>query len=160
MRYSTNSVLEAVKGQVEKVASDYIESVFIFDGPLQTAINSHLGQPTTQGMNTFAFIAFSDELPLDISASGAPLTTGLYIDINVVVRATGRTRYVQDLQRLYDAVDCVAQDVFCLGCDNLHPDYKSVIVRTQFERRQRLTTEGDIFAHVVRIMVKPKDTSA
>lgn len=154
LRYSTNNVLEAVKGQIEKVASDYIEHVYIYDGSLQQAIDSHLSQGAANQMKTFAFIAVSDESPLQLAASGMPLQTGLFIDINVIAIASGRSRYAEDLRRLLDAVDCVAQEVFCNSCDKLSQDYRDIIKKTQFERRQRLTVEDPVLAHVVRIMVK------
>lgn len=147
-------MISAVRGQVERSASDYLDAVFLYDGPLQTAIQTHLSQSVLDKMNTFAFIAFSDEQPITLAASGLPLQTGLYLDINVLVRSQGVSHYEDDLERLFDAVDCVAQESFCNSCSGLSQEYKDIILKTEFVSRQRIDTFEILLGHVVRIMVK------
>ena len=146
--YSTNNVLEAVKGQIEKVAKEYFDAVLLFDGELSQAITSHVSQPVYGVMKTFAFVAISDHVPDFSTGSGSELRPVINVDIHVVVRADGKGRYLGDRIRLLDAVDCVIQEVF--HCDNRDADYNNVIVSTKFESRQRQDTGEAVLSHIIR----------
>lgn len=141
-------MLLAIKGEIEKTGKRYFDGVFVYDGLLSQAVVSHLAQPVTSGMKTFAFVALSDHVPDFSTGSGSELRPLINVDINVVVKADGKLRYLADLQRMLDAVDCIIQEVF--HCDNRSGDYNNVIVATKFESRQRQDTGEAVLSHLIR----------
>ena len=136
---------------------DSVGGVFIFDGNITEALTAHVGQPVYARMSSFIFFGLSDHIATATSGTGNPLRTEILIDVYVVVRASGASRYLTDRERLNDICDIVIQDTFCGDCTALGDNYRANINATSFDSRSRRDTGDAVLSHLIRYRVSPKD---
>lgn len=147
---STNSVFEAVKGQVSQEV-DSLDDIVIFDGPLSRAIEEHFA--SVSGGSRFAFITLADGAADAISGYGLPVREGLLVDIYLVFRIQGRGGYDQTRQDMWDAADTIIHDAFRI--DKRSAESKKVLAGTQFVARVRQLPGGDMLSQLIRFIITP-----
>lgn len=155
MAFRTYNILEAIKSQIEVGAGSLVDSVFVYDGTLAAAIQSHLSQPVTANLARFVFVGLSDHVPTLTSGSGATIRSELVFDIYIVVRASGATRYTTDLARMLDIADCISQEVFCSDCGKMSPTYKSLVYTTRLDSQSRRDVSDGVLSHMLRYRITP-----
>lgn len=153
--YATSEVMDAIAGQVRDQLSAYLDDVVIFDGSLEDAVRAHMAQPTKAGLKTYLFMALSDDLPENVSGAGLPIRNSLAVDLYVIVRSDGRTKYTKDRERLYDVSDALMFSVF--DCPNRTTDYTARVAANIFGfRRRGAPADPSLMAHQVRFIFKPR----
>jgi len=151
---STNQVLDVIVGQLREQLDDIIDEVFIFDGLLQDAIVWHMN--TAKNAKTFLFVGMPGDEPEERAGTGLRLRSRISIDIYVVVRTSGKSRYEADLYRLFDASDAVVFTAF--EHSNLNSDFVDHIASMESPVRTREdTAEADgVLSHSVRFDCIPR----
>lgn len=149
---STNNVFEAIKGQLQKEAGDFVDDVIIFDGPLSVAIDEHFASARRGGR--FIFLTLSDATPDAVSGYGLPVREGLLVDIYTVFRVEGRGRYEKIREDFWDLSDKIVHDAFLLS--NRTADTKATVAGSQFVSRTRQQTGGDVMSHLIRFVITPQ----
>jgi|DEB0MinimDraft_6_1074348.scaffolds.fasta_scaffold130890_2 hypothetical protein len=131
---SSNHIFEAIAGQIDSQLSDKVGGVVIFDGDLTQAIEQHLNE---SGLgDTTIFVGMPESTAETLDGCGLPMREMLAVDVYVVVRAKGRSRYGIDRERLWDITDSVVNDVF--SCDNRTTLFRERVYGLQFVRRARM----------------------
>jgi hypothetical protein len=139
MSYTTlNNTMDAIKGQIENQLGSELDSVVIFDGDLPVAVEQHFN---TSGVGkSMVFIGAPTSAPDRLNGCGLPLRQDHLIDIYVVVRADGRTRYTSDRERLFDLSDAIVFDVF--ECANRTTDFTETVHGVEYVRSTRIEQVG------------------
>jgi len=151
--HSTQEVLDAVHGQVEKTLGDAVDSVVQFHGTLDQAIEYHFAQSAGTNIHTVVVISLADASGGRLSAAGIPLYLEEVVDIHVVSRGR-RGDYKGMSSRLIEAVDALTFDLF--DQDNKHPDLlEYVAAHTFVSRRPRPTNDPNAMAFLVTWNIRP-----
>jgi hypothetical protein len=148
---STNNVFEAVKGEIER-RIDGIDSCTIFDGTLQDALDQHFASRPSG--SRFVFIGLADASNESNSGYGVPVRETLLVDIYVVVRASGATRYTSDREAFWDISDAIVHDLFEFS--GRSSDAKSSFGGTNYLGRFRQPAGSDVMSHLIRWGIIPQ----
>jgi hypothetical protein len=131
---SSNDIFEVFAGQIDQHLRGSIDGVIIFDGDLSQAIEQRLNE---SGLgDTTVFVGLPESTAERLDGCGLPLRETIAVDVYIVVRAKGRSRYGADRERLWDITDKIVHDVFT--CDNRTPEFKEKVYGLKFQRRARM----------------------
>jgi hypothetical protein len=148
---SSNDVFDAVGGQIDRFFGGEVDSVVIFDGELWQAIEQRANESGIGDVTIF--IGMPQTTPERLDGCGLPLREDVEVDIYVIVRASGRSRYTASRELLWDITDQMVHSVFT--CTERSTDFKSVIMGWAFNRRIRMDANPDYLAHKVEFTAKP-----
>lgn len=152
---NTKDVFAAIKGQIEdQLVSDDIDSVIVFGGSLEDAVESHFGQSVKHTVKAAVFFGFSDDNSSTLSGSGQPLRQEMQLDFYVIIRARGRGKYAADHDRLLDISDKMMFDVF--NPENFTATMRARCPVMRFGGRRRIATGSLLMAHMLRFTATPK----
>ena len=152
--HSTQEVLDAIHGQVEKTLGDAADSVVQFHGTLDQAIDSHFGQSAGTGVHSFVLISLSEGTPGVVTGSGIPLYMEEIVNIHIVSRGR-RGDYKGMSSRLIEIADALTFDLF--DQDNKHQDVLDRVAAHNFvSRRARPTNDPNAMAFLVTWNIKPR----
>jgi len=147
----TNDVFDAIAGQIDRFFGGEVDSVIIFDGELDQAIEQRMNE---SGMGAVTiFIGMPQSTPNKLDGCGLPLREDIGVDIYVVARASGRSRYTADRELLWDVTDRLVHSAFT--CDERATDFTSAIHGWAFERRVRMASSPDYLSSRVEFTAKP-----
>ena len=107
---STNQVLDVIAGQLSEQLDDLVDEVRIFDGLLEDAISFHIARAKTA--KVFLFVGMPGDEPESTAGDGMRLRSAMAIDIYVVIRSQGKSRYDEDVYLLMDVSDAVVFTAF------------------------------------------------
>ena len=148
---SSNNVFSAISGQIDRFFGGEVDSVVIFDGNLSQAIEQRMNE---SGMGDVTiFIGMPQTTPERLDGCGLPLREDVEVDIYVIVRASGRSRYTAHRELLWDISDRLVHSTFT--CSERADDFKDLIIGFTFSRRVRMESNPDYLAHRVEFTAKP-----
>ena len=154
---STQEVLDAIQGQVEKTLGDSVDVVLQFHGNANQAISNHFGQGSGTNLSAVAFIAMSSGDSQAVSAAGIPVYINETIDVTVITRSR-RGDYKEAAARLVEMADALTFDLF--EQDYKHQDVKDCIAAHSFVGRRIITaTDPNIMACTVTWNIRPMRAS-
>jgi len=152
--HSTQEVLDAIHGQVEKTLGDAVDSVVQFHGTLDQAIDSHFGQSAGTGAHSIVVVSLTEGNAGIVTGSGIPLYMEEIVNIHVVTRGR-RGDYKGMSSRLIEIADALTFDLF--DQDNKHQDVLDRVAAHNFvSRRARPTNDPNAMAFLVTWNIKPR----
>lgn len=148
---SSNDIFEAFAGQLDSQLGDTVDGVVIFDGDLTQAVEQHLNE---SGLgDTTIFVGMPETTAENLDGCGLPMRETTAVDVYIIVRAKGRSRYGVDRERLWDISDKVVHEVFT--CSARTPLFRDRIYGLKFVRRSRLQAQTpDLLATRVEFTVE------
>jgi len=152
--YATSNVMEAIAGQIRDQLGGYVDDIVIFDGSVEQAVSDHFEQPSKSRLKGVIMLTLSEDVPDSLSGAGLPIRNGLMVDILVLVRSDGKSRYTKDRERLYGLSDALMYTTF--DCPNRRQEYTDRVAANNFQFRRRAAAGGDLMAHLVRFIFKPR----
>jgi len=151
--HSTQEVLDAIHGQVEKTLGDAVDSVVQFHGTLDQAIEYHFAQSAGTNLHDVVVISLANADGGRLSASGIPLYLEETVDIHVISRGR-RGDYKGMSTRIIEIVDALTFDLF--DQDKKHQDVLDrVAAHTFVSRRPRPTNDPNAMAFLVTWNIRP-----
>jgi hypothetical protein len=152
--HSTQEVLDAIHGQVEKTLGDAVDAVVQFHGTLDQAIDYHFAQSAGTNIHTVVVIGIADGNAGVVTGSGIPLYMEELVDIHVVSRGR-RGDYKGMSSRLIEIADALTFDLF--DQSNKHQDVLDRVAAHNFvSRRARPTNDPNAMAFLVTWNIKPR----
>lgn len=153
---STNQILDVIAGQLREQLDGLVDEVRLFDGMLYDAISYHMTQAKTS--RVFLFVGLPGDEPESQSGDGLRLRSAMAIDIHVIIRTTGKSRYDSDLYKLMDVSDAVVFTAF--EHSNRNAQFIDLIgsMKNPTRTRQNVAESSGVLAHQVRFTCIPQRT--
>ena len=153
---ATNQILDVIAGQLREQLDDDVDEVKVFDGLLSDAIAFHISK--SPNSKVLLFVGLPGDEPESVAGDGMRLRSAMSIDIYVVVRTTGKSRYEGDVYRLMDVSDAVVFTAF--EHSNRSSQFVALIASmTDIVRtRQNVAESSGVLAHQVRFTCIPMRT--
>ena len=150
---ATNQVLDVIAGQLREQLDDDVDEVRLFDGLLSDAIEFHMTK--AKNSKVFLFVGLPGDEPESTSGDGMRLRSSIAIDIHVVIRSGGKTRYEDDIYTLMDVSDAVVFTAF--EHSNRSSQFiEHISTMTDITRtRQNVAASTGVLAHQVRFTCIP-----
>ena len=156
----TNNVLDAERGQIEDSFSGDgvpdLGQVVLFDSSLNQAIADHLGDGVNAGMKSVIMVSFNDVIPENSAGDALSLRDGILLDMYVLVRSSGRTRYNDDRMLLNDLCDHLWRSAF--HYTNTRDEYKDHVGAMRAVTVRRQDSGDGILARLIQFVCIPQRT--
>jgi len=153
---ATNQVLDVIVGQLREQLDGMVDEVRLFDGLLSEAIAFHMAKAKTS--KVFIFVGLPGDEPESQSGDGMRLRSDMAIDMYVVIRTQGKSRYSNDLYLLMDVSDAVVFTAF--EHSNRNSQFTALIgaMKNPTRTRQNVGESSSVLSHQVRFTCVPQRT--